>query len=87
MAMSTQQDERFTREEYLAREEVAEYKSEYYDGEIVAMAGGTYNHSAICFNLIRRVGEGLDGKDCVGFDSNMKLDIPAYIYLSILISW
>ena len=69
----------YTREEYLALEEKAEYKSEYYDGEIFAMAGGSRNHSVICLNLtwgIRRVAELLDNKDCVGFDSNMKLDIP-----------
>ena len=53
MAMPATRQEHYTRGEYLAREEMAEYKSEYYDGEIVAMAGGTYNHSAICFNVIQ----------------------------------
>lgn len=36
--MQTQTEKRYyTREEYLALEEAAEYKSEYRDGEIVPM--------------------------------------------------
>jgi Uma2 family endonuclease len=68
----------YTKEEYLALEDQAEYKSEYYNGEIFTMAGGSHNHSIICFNLIRRIGEVLDTKDCFGYDSSMKLDIPKY---------
>ena len=89
MALPARQEEYYTREEYLAREEIAEYKSEYYDGEIFAMAGGTYNHSRICCNTIRRIGEALDDKDCVSFDSNMKLDIAAYnlfVYPDIMVA-
>ncbi len=89
MAMPARQNDDYTREEYLAREEIADYKSEYYDGEIFAMAGGTYNHSAICFNVIRHVGDALDGKDCVGFESNMKLNISAYnlfVYPDIMVA-
>ena len=79
MAMPARQQECYTREEYLVREEVAEYKSEYYDGEIVAMSGGSRNHSVICLNVNRRVAEALDSRDdCVGFESNMKLDIPKH---------
>lgn len=78
----------YTREEYLVLEEKAEYKSEYHNGEVFAMAGGSRNHSVICFNLIRRVGEVLDNQDCVGFDSNMKLDIPqanTFVYPDLMV--
>ncbi|MBF0377425.1 MAG: Uma2 family endonuclease [Desulfamplus sp.] len=68
----------YTKEEYLLLEESAEYKSEYYDGEIFAMAGGTRNHSAICLNVNWSIREAISNKDCVGFDSNMKLDIPTH---------
>ncbi|MGE0084413.1 MAG: Uma2 family endonuclease [Desulfococcaceae bacterium] len=73
----------FTKEEYLEMEAQALEKSEYYSGEIFAMAGGSRNHSIICFNLSRRIGELLDNKNCTGFDSNMKVDIKepdAYVY-------
>jgi Uma2 family endonuclease len=65
----------YTREEYLAIEDQADYKSEYHQGEIFAMAGGSRNHSVICVNVIRRLSEAVDDKDCIVFDGNMKLDI------------
>ena len=34
-----------TEEQYLALEETAEYKSEYLDGEIIPMTGGSTNHN------------------------------------------
>lgn len=64
-----------TKAEYLELEEQAEYKNEFYNGEIFAMSGGSRNHSVICVNLNRKLAESLDDKDCILFDSHMKLDI------------
>ena len=44
--MQTQQ-RYYTTEEYLAQEELAEFRSEYRNGEIVAMTGGSLNHNQI----------------------------------------
>ncbi|MEA5619619.1 Uma2 family endonuclease [Cronbergia sp. UHCC 0137] len=41
----------YTPEEYLELEEKAEYKSEYRNGEIVHITGGTTNHNKIALNL------------------------------------
>lgn len=41
----------YTPEEYLQLEETAEYKSEYIDGQIIPMPGGTVNHNRISVNL------------------------------------
>ncbi|MEH1846087.1 MAG: Uma2 family endonuclease [Nostoc sp.] len=41
----------YTPEEYLELEEVADYKSEYIDGQIIPMVGGTANHNRISLNL------------------------------------
>lgn len=78
MSEAVTQKTYYTREEYLALEDQAEYKSEYYNGEIFAMAGGSHKHSVICGNMIQRVGEAIEDKDCIRYDSNMKLDIPKY---------
>jgi Uma2 family endonuclease len=42
-------------EEYLAREREAEYKSEYFDGEIFAMAGASEPHVLIVNSIIARL--------------------------------
>ena len=65
----------YTPEEYLAREDKASFKSEYMDGQILAMAGGSLKHSQICFNLIRKVGDAIAQKDCIGLESNVKVEI------------
>ena len=37
--------------DYLAREEKADYKSEYFAGQIYMMAGGSPNHNRISGNV------------------------------------
>jgi Uma2 family endonuclease len=41
----------YTPAEYFALEDQAEIKSEYHDGEIVPMAGGSFNHNEIITNI------------------------------------
>ena len=66
----------FTLEEYLLREEQSEYRNEYRDGEIEAMAGESKNHSILCFNTMVLLGNHLWDRDCYVFTSNMKVYIP-----------
>lgn len=63
-------------EEYLALEERAEFKSEYFDGEIFAMAGGTPEHSLIAANLVRVLGNSLDDGPCRVYNSDQRVKIP-----------
>jgi Uma2 family endonuclease len=67
--------QRFTPEEYYRLERAADYKSDYYRGEIFAMSGGTIRHSMITANLVRDVGQKLLGKPCTVFEANMRLKI------------
>jgi hypothetical protein len=41
----------YTAEEYLEREITAEFRSEYYFGEVFAMAGATQTHNLITGNV------------------------------------
>jgi Uma2 family endonuclease len=68
---------RYSVEEYYALERDAAAKSEYYAGEIFAMAAGTATHSRICSNLIRELGVQLKGNPCEVFESNLRLTIKA----------
>jgi Uma2 family endonuclease len=42
----------YTIEEYLAKEERTDYKSEFHNGYIYPMPGGTYHHNLIASNII-----------------------------------
>jgi Uma2 family endonuclease len=64
-------------EEYLARERVAETKSEYIDGEIVAMAGGTPSHSLIATNVSSALWNRLAGGNCLAFNSDARVSVQS----------
>lgn len=77
--MQTQTEKHYyTREEYLALEETAEYKSEYRDGEIVPMIGGTTNHNHIIVNLVAHLKFALTKKNYNLFTSDVRLWLPHY---------
>ena len=63
--MSVSQSEaRYTVEEYLALESVAEERHEYLDGQIYLMAGESPEHGDICSNLVIRLGTHLQDTNC-----------------------
>ncbi|WP_341736084.1 Uma2 family endonuclease [Microcoleus sp. CAWBG640] len=63
----------FTPEEYLALEEAAEYKSEYLDGVIIPMTGGTTNHNRISLNMSIALRLALKGLDYDVFMGDVRL--------------
>ena len=69
--MATQPKTLVTLDDYLEAERRADYKSEYYDGEIFAMYGGTHDHSRLSARLTMIFGRLFDS--CEIFDSNLKL--------------
>ncbi len=74
--------------EYLAIEREAEAKSEYIDGEMYAMAGASFAHNRIVANLIRSLGNRLEGGPCVVLASDMRVGIPSrslYTYPDVVV--
>ncbi|MCC7338037.1 MAG: Uma2 family endonuclease [Pirellulaceae bacterium] len=68
-------------QEYLTRERAATFKSEYFDGEIFAMAGGSPQHSLIAANFIGEARQALKGKPCAVFSSDLRVRIqPTGLY-------
>lgn len=67
----------YTPAEYYALERAATYKSDYYKGEIFAMAGGTAVHSLITANVTRELGNGLKGRPCAAYESNLRIRVKA----------
>ena len=62
-----------TPEEYLALEEKADHKSEYYNGEIFAMSGASFNHNVITGNVYAALHQLLAKRPCQTFVSDMRL--------------
>lgn len=67
----------YTAQEYLALEDKAEYKSEYYQGEIFQMAGGSINHSRIARNICTALEDAFAERPCEAFNSDAKLKVEA----------
>ncbi len=70
-------------EEYLAAEREAEYKSEYYAGEIVAMTGASESHNLIVANTITSLNVQLRGRPCRVYPSDLRVQVAArnaYVY-------
>ncbi|MBD2777881.1 Uma2 family endonuclease [Iningainema tapete] len=68
----------YTPEEYLELESKAEYKSEYRDGEIVPMTGGTTNHNKIALNFAAYLKFALRGKKYDVYIGEVRLWIPRF---------
>jgi Uma2 family endonuclease len=70
-----------TAEEYLARERAADYKSEYFDGEIFAMAGASKLHNVVAGNIFAKLHVQLEGRSCEVYSSDMRLKVsPTGLY-------
>ncbi|MDQ7781808.1 MAG: Uma2 family endonuclease [Desulfomonilaceae bacterium] len=67
----------YTAEEYLALERKAEYKSEFVNGMIVALAGASRSHSTIVFNLACVLGPQLVGRQCEAYVSDMRVRVTS----------
>jgi Uma2 family endonuclease len=66
---------RVTEDEYLCMEEAAETKHEFWYGTIIDMAGATVDHVEINANLIRHLGNALQGKHCRAYGSDLRVRI------------
>ena len=78
----------YTPEEYLQLEEVADYKSEYIDGEIIPMAGGTTNHNRIAGNFYAALNFALRQQNYEVFIGDVRLWIPKrriYTYPDVMV--
>jgi len=60
-------------QDYLEDERKSLHKSEYYNGEIFAMAGASKTHNKIVASVILAIGEHLKGKSCSFFPSDLRV--------------
>jgi Uma2 family endonuclease len=86
--MSTAAKTSLTPQEYLARERRAETRSEFYRGEMFAMAGASWEHTLIKDNLSRETGTQFKGGPCRVLTSDMRVKVSAtglYTYPDLVV--
>jgi len=72
---------RLTPEEYLEIERAAEFRHEYYDGQMYEKPGGSYSHAVIIGNFSCWLQNALDGRPYHVLTSDMRLRVaPAGLY-------
>lgn len=78
-----------TVEEYLAYDQASEVKHEFYDGEVVALTGGTTAHNRLTLSMATLLMEEL-GKSgpCKVYASDMRVQITRkrYVYPDVVVS-
>ncbi len=78
---------KLTEEQYLAIERVAEFRSEFIDGEMFAMSGGTNRHGRIQRNLLVDLDLALEARTCepFGSDNRVRVSSRAYVYPDVTV--
>jgi Uma2 family endonuclease len=86
--MSSQPIPYLTPEEYLALERKSEFKSEYINGQMVAMTGASRRHNLIAINISSLLWQQLKKKPCEVYSGDMRVRVPAtglYTYPDVVV--
>ena len=75
--------------EFLKFERSADYRSEYHEGQILAMAGASRNHNRIVTNASTSIDIQLKNRDCNNYSSDMRISVQngeRYLYPDIVVT-
>ena len=78
----------FTPEEYIALERKAHFKSEYFNGHIIAMSGASFTHSLIVSNISGELHVQFKGRGCSVHTNDMRVrpSLPeSYFYPDVVV--
>ena len=67
---------RFTFADYVALDEDAAVKLEFFGGQVWAMAGGSPEHAAVAANVVTLLNVQLAGRRCRVFTSGLRVRVP-----------
>jgi Uma2 family endonuclease len=67
----------FSFAEYVQLEADSGIKHEYLNGCVYAMSGGTPDHAGVTANIVRLLGNALDGKPCRVFSPDLRVRVQA----------
>jgi Uma2 family endonuclease len=78
-----------TAEEYLTWEPTQEGRYEYWDGEVVAMSGGTRNHNRVSGDFFRLLADALVDRPCEVYIVDIKVQVEPgqkYFYPDVVVT-
>jgi Uma2 family endonuclease len=76
-------------EEYLVWEPTQEQRYEYWDGEVVAMSGGTRNHNRVSANFFKLLDDALADRSCEVYIVDVKVQVEPgqkYFYPDVVVT-
>ncbi len=86
--MSSQAKSFLTPEQYLEIERKAEFKSEYLNGEMFAMAGAKEAHNLVVADVLAALHQPFRPRPCRVYPSDMRVNVPAtglYAYPDVVV--
>ena len=85
--MASESKPHFSLEQYFELDSQAEFRSEYYAGEMWSMAGASFRHARIVKNLVRELSNKLRGTSCdVFFDLRVAVaSTGLYTYPDVMV--
>jgi Uma2 family endonuclease len=87
--MLTQTTPFLSRQEYLEQERSTEFRCEYHNGQIFAMAGASRNHNRIVTNISSSLNIQLKSRPCNNYSNDMRIGIQGgkrYVYPDIIVT-
>ena len=80
--------EKLTLEAFLEWENAQDTRNEFHRGEVFAMLGARRSHGTVVSNLVRHLGNALDGSPCRVFHEGMKVRIAdeAILYPDLFVT-
>src|SRR5579872_2476540 len=86
--MSTPPKSHLTPEQYLEIERKADFRSEYYHGEMFAMAGAQREHILITGNAVTALHQQLRNRPCEAYSTEMRVKVAStglYTYPDVVV--
>ncbi len=87
--LATENTSLVSKEEYLRLERVADTRSEYHQGQILAMAGASRNHNRIVTNVSTSLDVQFRKRDCNNYSNDMRVSIQKgdrFLYPDIVVT-
>jgi Uma2 family endonuclease len=87
--VSAQPQPRLTPEQYLQAERAADYRSEYFNGRMCAMSGGSYRHAQMISGLVGELGSALRKRPCSVVPIGLRLRVSPtglYTYPDVIVT-